>query len=754
MRTSAIQVTYSYEPESPSPFTGENLQIEILATGKVWRYGDADDTNLNGTYTSLDCYLADPDACISQYDRSTPLSPGWEWTFGMQNGLISRSGWSVMNDTRALKINSLWLAPPNFANVDVYFHTYALQNGSPDYRSAMWRWKELLGSPGLVPRRILGVWWSRYYPYSADDFNDQIIEGFKSAAIPLSTVSLDLDWHTEPSKPCSAWGQLDFNRSLFTDPQEFLNLLHYNKLAVTVNIHIQDGIDVCAENYFEFANLMGINPATNQTIECALDNELFVNALAGTYLRQAPLSSVDFLWPDFSGCFNTTSPYVGGGGGMPSLQRDIENMQLWASIALARIQRQAGKRPMLLSRHGGFGSHRVPLSFTGDTLQVPSALAYEIATSATAANALVALSHDIGGNHFVPSCQPPGTLPPQSPICAGSSDPANYTSSELFLRWVQFGIVSAVFRTHCDHCERRPWTFFYHADALKQAYRLREALVPYLYTNARETVDSGIQTVHPLYYDWPTEENAYIYMATQYMLGRDILCAPAQQLVGPTGIAAVQVWLPPGLWLPFVPNGSPPNGNVIITVSANHSEIPLFVRTNTLIPLKSPDMGAGSVDPDIIWAFWPQLNGTDGAHNNASVYEDEGEGLSWENGDSSIINAFAVSNGSTANPHIHFHVYPIEGSFIGQRFSRSHTLQIRLDPNMLLTLVNSTVNGRMIPQCNSNVIDCVMGWQIVTASKAELSQPLNSLIIHTDDIYVTNDVDIDVSWTHWPVGDI
>ena len=747
MRTSALQVTYSYE-NTPSPFTKDNLQIEILATGKVWNYGQADLTNLNGTYTSLDCYLTDADACIGQYDRSTPLAPGWEWTFGMQNGLISRSGWTIMNDTRALKINSdSWLVPPNFAIVDLYFHTYALPDGSADYRSAMWRWKELLGSPGLVPRRTLGVWWSRYFPYSAIDF-DEIIKGFKSAAIPLSTVSLDLDWHTEPARPCSAWGQLDFNRSLFLDPQGFLNQLHLNKIAVTVNIHLQDGIDACAEHYVEFANLMGINPMTKQTIECALDNELFVNALAGTYLRQSPLDAIDFLWPDFSGCFNTSSPYVGGGGGMPSLQRDIENMQLWASLALARIQRQSGKRPMLLSRHGGFGSHRVPLAFTGDTLQVPSALAYEIATSATAANALVALSHDIGGNHFVPSCQPPGSLPPQSPICAGSSDPANYTSSELFLRWVQFGVVSAVFRTHCDHCERRPWTFVHHADALKQAYRLREALVPYLYTSARDTVDSGIQTVHPLYYDWPSEENAYTFASTQYMLGRDILCAPAQQLVGPNGIALVQVWLPPpGSWLPFIPNGSPPiNGNVTITVPTNHSEIPLFVRTNTLIPLKSPDLGIGTVDPDLIWAFWPRLDGAGGAYN-ASVYEDEGEGLSWEVGDSCHINAFAVSRGNASHPQIQFHVSPIEGSFIGQRFSRSHTLQIRLDPNVILTLVEATVNGRVIPSCTTSSTICVFGWEMVTASKAELSSPLNALLIHTDDMYVTNEVNIDVSWT-------
>ena len=27
------------------------------------------------------------------------------------------------------------------------------------------------------------------------------------------------------------------------------------------------------------------------------------------------------------------------------------------------------------------------------------------------------------------------------------------------LRWIQFGAVAPILRTHCDHCERRVWLF-------------------------------------------------------------------------------------------------------------------------------------------------------------------------------------------------------------------------------------------------------------------------------------------------------
>lgn len=72
------------------------------------------------------------------------------------------------------------------------------------------------------------------------------------------------------------------------------------------------------------------------------------------------------------------------------------------------------------------------------------------------------LSHDIGGFHD-------GSGAP------GDADPKNLTGSELLLRWIQFGAVAPILRTHCDHCERRIWLFPYF-DAMRDAMRLRNAL--------------------------------------------------------------------------------------------------------------------------------------------------------------------------------------------------------------------------------------------------------------------------------------
>ena len=42
-------------------------------------------------------------------------------------------------------------------------------------------------------------------------------------------------------------------------------------------------------------------------------------------------------------------------------------------------------------------------------------------------------------------------------VCARARGYAH--AQELLLRWLQFGAVSPLFRTHCSHCEMRPWKY-------------------------------------------------------------------------------------------------------------------------------------------------------------------------------------------------------------------------------------------------------------------------------------------------------
>lgn len=101
---------------------------------------------------------------------------------------------------------------------------------------------------------------------------------------------------------------------------------------------------------------------------------------------------------------------------------------------------------------------------------------------------------------------------------------------KLDTRWVQWGAFSPVFRPHCtkdanndryldltisslcfpklsqirEFLSRRIWVYPWpYSQIMKEAFHLRSRLVPYLYTQARHTHDSGITFLYPLYYDYP-----------------------------------------------------------------------------------------------------------------------------------------------------------------------------------------------------------------------------------------------------------
>ena len=70
--------------------------------------------------------------------------------------------------------------------------------------------------------------------------------------------------------------------------------------------------------------------------------------------------------------------------------------------------------------------------------------------------------------------------------------------------------------------------------------RLRESLVPYLYTLARQAYDTGLPLARAMYLEWPKRREAYRF-DRQYMLGGELLAAP----VGEAGRSGAQAGLVP-----------------------------------------------------------------------------------------------------------------------------------------------------------------------------------------------------------------
>jgi sulfoquinovosidase len=168
-------------------------------------------------------------------------------------------------------------------------------------------------------------------------------------------------------------------------------------------------------------------------------------------------------------------------------------------------------------------------------------------------------AHDIGGY------MSQGTVP---------------TTEELWYRWVTFGALSPVMRTHHGRSARDNWNW--ESDAASTEHLRRWAdfhirLFPYLYAMAGAASATGAPMFRPLAFDHPTWAPGWS-LTDQYLLGDRLLVAPIVQ----EGATSRTVQLPPGTWYPLA-GGAAVEGS--ITADAPVQEIPVFVPAGTLLAL-------------------------------------------------------------------------------------------------------------------------------------------------------------------------
>jgi alpha-glucosidase (family GH31 glycosyl hydrolase) len=605
-----IQTEYlhiRYKPSEPyEAFTPTNLTIVLKKTGQVWEYGMEDHKNLRGTLRTLDTI-----------DGSSPL----------ESGLISRSGWSVIDDTRGLVFNTQrWLEARNTSDSykDLYFFGY----GS-DYQTCIQDYFKVSGSPGLVPRWALGNWWSRYWEYSDQELKDLLLD-FQAHAIPLSVCIIDMDWHiTKTGNQSSGWTGYTWNTELFPDPHGIVKFIHDQGLKTGLNLHPAMGIFPHEEMYAQMALAIGIDPTSENPVPFEPENPDFVLPYF-KYLHhpQEEDVGIDFWWMDWQ---------QGNPSKLPGL-----NLLWWINhIHYFDLGRDRRKRPFIFSRWGGLGNHRYPIGFSGDTVISWDTLAFQPYLTATAANVGFGWwSHDIGGHM------------------------GGITDSELYTRWVQLGLFSPILRLHSTKnpfLERRPWGYDLDTyEVVKEAMQLRHVMTPYLYSMAWRDHSKGIQLVRPMYHEHPEKDQAYT-CSNQYIFGSELIAAP---FITPmdldVGLARQVIWIPKGTWFNYFDGNCVPvedEAGKWMVVYGNLQDIPVFAKAGAIIPLDSSPTWGGLRIPDEL-----TLRVFAGADNTFELYEDDGESSYFQDGAFTISRFTQQWKATEAGKYnLLFTIHPAEG---------------------------------------------------------------------------------------------
>ena len=626
-------------------FSDKNLSVDFIVNGKnvTWKPGLANNKNLLGTTRTLD-------------GVSGPAKE-------LEQGIISRDGWYLIDDSvRPLFDNSEWnwvMKRPADNNQDMYLFAY-----DTDYKKALKDFTDIAGKIAMPPRFAFGAWWSRYREYSDTEFRELVGE-FKMHDVPLDVFVIDMDWHVkslpeffkngqrqkDQAGEDAGWTGFTWNKNLFPSPEKFLKWTDEQHLKTCLNLHPASGIQPYEEGYPEMAKAMGIDPSTKKFVPFEITDKKFATNYMNLILRPIEKAGVDFWWLDWQQWGNTNIPGVN-----PTFYLNY--------VHYSDMERQNKVRPLIFHRWGGLGNHRYQIGFSGDTFVNWESLNYQPYFTSTAANVGFGYwSHDIGGHQ------------------------GDAGSPELYTRWIQWGVFSPIFRTHATAApqhERRIWA--YPLDnflIMREAYLTRYSLVPYLYNEARNTYETGVSTVHPMYYDYPKEENAYS-IPNQYMFGRDMIVNPITKPIEKDNIAVSQVtWLPEGKWFECS-TGSIIKGGKKVEMAFTLSDIPVFVKEGAIIPMqeKVERTDEKPLNP-LILAFYPGQNGA------LRFYEDEGNNNNFKKEAYSYTSITSKKAGNKMNIQIN----PVEGSFPGMLTSRGYELRFPCT----FPPTNVSVNGQIIP---------------------------------------------------------
>jgi alpha-D-xyloside xylohydrolase len=208
-----------------------------------------------------------------------------------------------------------------------------------------------------------------------------------------------------------------------------------------------------------------------------------------------------------------------------------------------------------------------------------------------------------------------------------SVDWTTAANNELFTRWFQYGAFNPIFRVHGGGARElygNQWSATTKANLLK-IDNLRYRLMPYIYALAGKVTNEAYTMMRPLVFDYQSDTNVY-GIKDQFMFGPAFLVNP----VITAGATSRSVYFPAGTWYDFW-TGATTMGGSRVTVTAPLSQIPLYVKAGSIVPM-GPNIqyATQSIDPLEIRIY-------KGKDATFTLYEDEGDTYGYETGQSSRI---------------------------------------------------------------------------------------------------------------------
>jgi alpha-glucosidase (family GH31 glycosyl hydrolase) len=180
---------------------------------------------------------------------------------------------------------------------------------------------------------------------------------------------------------------------------------------------------------------------------------------------------------------------------------------------------------------------------------------------------------------------------------------------ELWLRWAEFGALTPVMRDHVWAKPEFSVNLWHDPEtiALFRRYAiLHSSLLPYFATYAAEAHRTGVPILRHTVLEYPKDPRSAT-AEYQYFLGESLLVAPVIE----QGAVTRKLYLPAGDWVNYW-TGEHLTGGADVTVPAPLDQIPIMVRSGSILPFKpeqataffqwsDPNLLAGA----LVWKAYP-----------------------------------------------------------------------------------------------------------------------------------------------------
>lgn len=532
--------------------------------------------------------------------------------------------------------------------IDYYF----MYGGGSDEVIACIR--ELTGDAPLFPIWSYGFWQSRER-YKSQDELLEVVRRYRELGIPFDGIIQDWQYWAGNY----LWNAMDFLNAEFPKPQQMIDEVHANNAKLMISIWASFGPHTLQFKELKEKGLLlgdvktwppsgsGLWPPRKEypsgvRLYDAYSKE--ARDIYWKYLRKLADMGIDGWWmdstdPDHEDKKDADYETITGMGSWRSVRNAFPLMTVGG--VYDNMRRDKGdRRAFIMTRSYFAGIQRYGANvWTGDIgsswddlrKQVPAGLNFTL-TGAPHFNT------DIGG--FFPGGY--------NKVYGNSTATSNTRYQELFVRWMQFGIYNPMMRSHGTELRREIYYFGKEGDAaydaIVSAIRQRYDLLPYIYSTSWDVTAHKGSFMRALFMDFAGDSNTWD-RKDQYMFGKSIMVAPvlhAQYTDEKTSYTeepadfnatkSDKVYFPAGCdWYDMWTNERIAGGQEL-EVETRFDRAPVYVREGSIVPVGPKVQFAGEKD----WSSL-EIRIYPGADARFTLYEDEGDGYGYEQGQCSTI---------------------------------------------------------------------------------------------------------------------